>query len=307
MLATANTINIAMTMVFDLRGRARYGAVSEPTPLRPMAPLDPWDADPEPPPARSGKIVEADFQSAQPSRHTSESPATRPSAIHRRMMSPAAGPNWLPDAGRTYHMAWGASEMGSLANPVGATAAVTGAAATAWAAAGAAGRATAVAGAGPVGTARGVAATAAGPPAGAAAASAGTAAAGVAAVPSLTVATVSPPSVALVFAGMRIFEPQWGHMPRLPAKNALTFSFFPQLSQWNLIPIAVSSKTLNEWPNQNKPAPRTGNRPTGTPPRQAASPEQAQPSLYEAAISCEVSATGQRRLDDVITNTGLHY
>jgi hypothetical protein len=93
---------------------------------------------------------------------------------------------------------------------------------------------------------------AAGPPAGAAAAPAGTAAAGVAAVPSLTVTTDCPPSVASALAGIWIFEPQWGQIPRLPAKNALTFNFFPQLSQWNFIPIALSSIMLNEWPNPKK-------------------------------------------------------
>jgi hypothetical protein len=29
--------------------------------------------------------------------------------------------------------------------------------------------------------------------------------------------------------GMLIFDPQWGQMPRLPAKKAFTFSFLPQV------------------------------------------------------------------------------
>lgn len=62
---------------------------------------------------RLGKIGPAAFQSAQPSRHTSESALTRPSAIHLRMISPLAGPNWPPEGGRTYQTELGASAIGS--------------------------------------------------------------------------------------------------------------------------------------------------------------------------------------------------
>src|SRR6187431_1495136 len=60
-----------------------------------------------------GKIVDAFFQSPQPSRQTSESAVTRPSPIHLRIVSPGAGPNCPPEGGRTYQTAFGASAMGS--------------------------------------------------------------------------------------------------------------------------------------------------------------------------------------------------
>jgi hypothetical protein len=47
----------------------------------------------------------------------------------------------------------------------------------------------------------------------------------------------------------------------------------------------------------------TGKSPTGSPPLRTVPWEKGQPSLYEAAISCEVSAAGQRWLDDVMTKT----
>lgn len=60
-----------------------------------------------------GKMGPADFQSAHPSRQTSESALTRPSEIHLRMISPLAGPNWPPDGGRTYQTEFGDSAIGS--------------------------------------------------------------------------------------------------------------------------------------------------------------------------------------------------
>jgi len=63
--------------------------------------------------ATSGSTELADFQSVQPSRHTSESVPTRPSVIQRRMISPRAGPYCPPADGRTYQTASGASEIGS--------------------------------------------------------------------------------------------------------------------------------------------------------------------------------------------------
>src|SRR2546430_14782552 len=61
----------------------------------------------------TGKSLPAFCQSVQPSRQTSESLLTRPSAIHRRVISPRAGPYWPPLGGRTYQMAAGASAIGS--------------------------------------------------------------------------------------------------------------------------------------------------------------------------------------------------
>src|SRR4051795_5660804 len=82
---------------------------------------------------RTGKSLPAFCQSVQPSRQTSESLLTRPSAIHLRMISPRAGPYWPPVGGRTYQMAPGAAEMGSsAADSAGCSApAVAGAADTA--------------------------------------------------------------------------------------------------------------------------------------------------------------------------------
>jgi hypothetical protein len=104
---------------------------------------------------------------------------------------------------------------------------------------------------------------AAGPPADTAAGSAGNAADGTTELPSLLAVTDSPTSAA--FAGIWILEPQWGQMPRFPAKNALTFNFFPQLSQWNLIPIALSSHFLNEPPDHISPAQQRPEKPEGQP------------------------------------------
>jgi hypothetical protein len=136
---------------------------------------------------------------------------------------------------------------------------------------------------------------AAGPPADAVAGSAANAAEGVAAVPLVFAATDSPASDSFALAGIWILEPQWGQMPRLPAKNDLTFSFFPQLSQWNLIPIAVSSHFRNESPGHLGSARRNPKRSKrGARHRGRFTSKKAQSSLYEATLSCEVRATDQR-------------
>src|SRR4051794_12643758 len=76
---------------------------------------------------KSGKSWPALRQSAQPSRHTSESLLTRPSESHFRMISPLAGPYWPPVGGRTYQIAAGASAIGSAAPTGGAAIAAAGA------------------------------------------------------------------------------------------------------------------------------------------------------------------------------------
>lgn len=65
-------------------------------------------------PCSSGKTSAALRQSSHPARHTSELAPTRPSRTQFRMISPDAGPNWPPVAGRTYHTADGASAIGSV-------------------------------------------------------------------------------------------------------------------------------------------------------------------------------------------------
>ena len=64
-------------------------------------------------PASCGKVLAAERHSGQPARHTSELAPTRPSVIQARMISPDAGPNCPPVAGRTYQTALGASSIGS--------------------------------------------------------------------------------------------------------------------------------------------------------------------------------------------------
>jgi hypothetical protein len=71
--------------------------------------------------ASEGNTGPAVFQSGQPSRHTSESALTRPSAIHLRIISPLAGPNCPPEGGRTYHTEFGASAIGSEGKPAATT------------------------------------------------------------------------------------------------------------------------------------------------------------------------------------------
>ena len=70
-------------------------------------------------PPSEGNTTTAFFQSVQPSRHTIESAPTRRWVSHCRMMSPAAGPNCPPEAGRTYQMAAGDSAIGSGAATTG--------------------------------------------------------------------------------------------------------------------------------------------------------------------------------------------
>src|SRR5688572_8948500 len=74
--------------------------------------------------ASEGKIFAALRQSGHPSRQTKESALTRPSAIHLRITSPAAGPYCPPAGGRTYHTAWGASAIGSTSAGDGITGAI---------------------------------------------------------------------------------------------------------------------------------------------------------------------------------------
>ncbi len=74
--------------------------------------------------ANWGNTLPAACQSRQPSRQTSESAATRPSASQVRMTSGAAGPNCPPDAGRTYQTDCPPSAIGSglgAAEAVGAS------------------------------------------------------------------------------------------------------------------------------------------------------------------------------------------
>lgn len=58
---------------------------------------------------KSCRAAEATSHSGQPSRHTNESGAIRPSASQSANVAASAGPNWPPPAGRTYHIAVGAS------------------------------------------------------------------------------------------------------------------------------------------------------------------------------------------------------
>ena len=83
-------------------------------------------------PARPGNSGPASCQSAHPSRQTSESADTRPSATQRRTTSPRAGPYWPPAGGRTYQTDSGDPSTGScstksdFSSDLGRTSAETG-------------------------------------------------------------------------------------------------------------------------------------------------------------------------------------